>query len=109
MTHIDEMTSPKPLIIIIWTCHEMMTWMRKELIGSLDVIMLILAIGSWQMTADFCPAPTTILTQHDSHGPDDHPKTFDYHHYWTCQKMMAWMRMELIRSLDVIMLNFALW
>jgi predicted SAM-dependent methyltransferase len=20
------------------------------------------------------------LTQHDSHGPDDHPKTIDYHH-----------------------------
>jgi hypothetical protein len=23
---------------------------------------------------------TTNLTQHDSHGPDDHPKTIDNHH-----------------------------
>jgi hypothetical protein len=23
---------------------------------------------------------TTNMTQHDSHGPDDHPKTIDYHH-----------------------------
>jgi hypothetical protein len=23
---------------------------------------------------------TTNLTQRDSHGPDDHPKTFDYYH-----------------------------
>jgi hypothetical protein len=40
----DQMTTPKPLIIIIWTCHEMMTWMRKELIGSLDIIMLDLGL-----------------------------------------------------------------
>jgi hypothetical protein len=33
---------------------------------------------SWQ--ADFCRAPTTNLTQHDLHGPDDPPKTIDYHH-----------------------------
>jgi hypothetical protein len=32
------MITPKPLIIIIWTCHEMMVWMNMELIGSMDVI-----------------------------------------------------------------------
>jgi hypothetical protein len=30
--------------------------------------------------ADFCHAPTTNLTQHNPHGPDDTPKTIDYHH-----------------------------
>jgi hypothetical protein len=30
--------------------------------------------------ADFCHAPTTNLTQHNPLGPDDHPKTIDYHH-----------------------------
>jgi hypothetical protein len=29
---------------------------------------------------NFTPVLMTNLTQHDSHGPDDHPKTFDYHH-----------------------------
>jgi hypothetical protein len=34
-----QMTDPKPLIIIIWTCQEMMAWMSMELIGfSMDVI-----------------------------------------------------------------------
>jgi hypothetical protein len=28
----------------------------------------------------FCHSLTTNLFQHDSHGPDDHPKTIDYHH-----------------------------
>jgi hypothetical protein len=28
------MTTPKPLINIIWTCQEMMVWMGMELIGS---------------------------------------------------------------------------
>jgi hypothetical protein len=32
------MTTSKPPIIIIWTCQEMMTWMRMELIGSMDVV-----------------------------------------------------------------------
>jgi hypothetical protein len=32
------MTTPKPLIIIIWTCQEMMVWMSMELIGPMDVI-----------------------------------------------------------------------
>jgi hypothetical protein len=29
--------------------------------------------------ADFCCVPTTNLTQHNPHGPDDNPKTIDYH------------------------------
>jgi hypothetical protein len=32
------MTTPKPLIITIWTWQEMMVWMSMELIGSMDVI-----------------------------------------------------------------------
>jgi hypothetical protein len=37
-------------------------------------------IGFWlteagQISVDFCHTPTTNLTQHDTHGPDDHPKT----------------------------------
>jgi hypothetical protein len=43
------------------------------------------------------------LTQHDSHRPDDHPKTsIDYHRIWTCQKMMVLMSMELIDTVGVI-------
>jgi SHS2 domain-containing protein len=37
-------------------------------------------LGVGQITTDFCPTLTTNPTQHDSHGPDDHPKTIDYHH-----------------------------
>jgi hypothetical protein len=34
-----QMTNPKPLIIIIWACQEMMAWMSMGLIGSsMDVI-----------------------------------------------------------------------
>jgi hypothetical protein len=33
-----------------------------------------------QISADLCQTLTTNLTQYDSHGPDDHPKTIDYHH-----------------------------
>jgi hypothetical protein len=33
-----QMTAPKPLINIIWTCQEMMVLMSRELIGSMDVI-----------------------------------------------------------------------
>jgi hypothetical protein len=33
-----QMTTPKPLINIIWTCQEMMVWISRELIGSMDVI-----------------------------------------------------------------------
>jgi hypothetical protein len=33
-----QMTTPKPLINIIWTCQEMMVWMSRELISSMDVI-----------------------------------------------------------------------
>jgi hypothetical protein len=44
------------------------------------------AVGFWlgrygQITAGFiCHTLTTNLTQHDSHGPDEHPKTIDCHH-----------------------------
>jgi hypothetical protein len=37
-THMGQMTTPKPLIITIWTWQEMMVWMSMELIGSMDVI-----------------------------------------------------------------------
>jgi hypothetical protein len=36
-----QMTTPKPLIIIIWTCQKMMAWigwMSMELILPVDVI-----------------------------------------------------------------------
>jgi hypothetical protein len=33
-----QMTTPKPLIITIWTWQEMMVGMGMELIGSIDVI-----------------------------------------------------------------------
>jgi hypothetical protein len=75
-----QMTIPKPLIIIIWTCQEMMEWMSMELMSSMDVIWWDFGLGVGQITTDFCPTLTTNPTQHDSHGPDDHPKTIDYHH-----------------------------
>jgi hypothetical protein len=38
-------------------------------------------LGSYRANHNwFCHVLTTNLTQHDSHGPDDHPKTIDYHH-----------------------------
>ena len=73
-----RMITPKPLIIIIWTCQEMMVWMRMELFGSPDVIMLNFAL--WKMMRkfhEFYPSLITNLTQHDSHERDDHPKTID--------------------------------
>jgi hypothetical protein len=83
-----QMTNPKPLIIIIWACQEMMAWMRMVmgLIGSMDVIchLVGLWLKSWAIyiTADFLSSPHHInLIQHDSsHGPDDQPKTIDHHH-----------------------------
>jgi hypothetical protein len=51
-----------------------------ELIGFLDVIMLDFGLEVGQMAGDFYLVPMTNLTQHDSHGPDDYTKTFDYHH-----------------------------
>jgi hypothetical protein len=72
----DQMITPKPLINIIWTCQEMMVWMIMEMLGSVDVIWWDFG---WeirqQIKADCCQILTTNLTQHDSHGPDDHPKT----------------------------------
>ncbi len=96
-----QMTNPKPLIIIIWTCQEMMTWMSMELIGSVDVIWWDFGSEVGQITADFCHALTTNLTQHDSHGPDDSPKTIGYHHL-DMSKDDGQMSMELIGSVDVI-------
>jgi hypothetical protein len=37
-------------------------------------------LGKLRLIFDFCPFTTTTLTQHDPHGPDDHPKTIHYHH-----------------------------
>jgi hypothetical protein len=59
-----QMTSPKPLIII-----------KSITTGKVCKMTLV-----GQITADFCLALTTNLTQHDPHGPDDLPKTIDYHH-----------------------------
>jgi hypothetical protein len=43
---------------------------------------------------DFFHALITNLTQHDSHGPDDQPKTIDYHHLDMSRddgmELMAW-------------------
>jgi hypothetical protein len=54
--------------------------MSMELIGSVDVIWWDFGSEVGQITADLCHALTTNLTQHDSHGPDDSPKTIGYHH-----------------------------
>jgi hypothetical protein len=35
------MINPKPLIIIIWACQEMMSWMSMGLIGSMDILRWI--------------------------------------------------------------------
>jgi nucleoside diphosphate kinase len=83
-----QMTTPNPLIIIIWTCQEMMTRMSMELIGSVDVIWWNFGSEVGQIRADFCQTLKTNLTQHDSHGPDDNHKTIII--IWTCQEMRAW-------------------
>jgi hypothetical protein len=49
-----QMTTPKPLIIIIWTCQEMMAWMSMELICSVDVGCHLVGFEVGQITADFC-------------------------------------------------------
>jgi hypothetical protein len=47
----------------------------------LDVIWWDFGLEVGQITADFYQTLTTHLIQHyDSHGPDDYPKTIDYHH-----------------------------
>jgi hypothetical protein len=38
MTHMGQMTNPKPFIISKWTYQEMMAWIKMKLIGSIDVI-----------------------------------------------------------------------
>jgi hypothetical protein len=45
---------------------------------SVDVIWWDFGWKIWlQIKVDCCQILTTNLTQHDSHGPDDHPKTID--------------------------------
>jgi hypothetical protein len=39
-THMGQMTTSKPLIIIIWACQEMMAWMSMDMVGSMNVIWL---------------------------------------------------------------------
>jgi hypothetical protein len=58
----------------------MMAWMSMELIGSVYVSWQDFGSQVGQITADFCHALTTNLTQNDTHGPDDQPKTIDHHH-----------------------------
>jgi hypothetical protein len=60
--------------------RDMMAWMSMELIGSVDVSWQDFGSQVGQITADFCHTLTTNLTRHDTHGPDDQPKTIDYHH-----------------------------
>jgi hypothetical protein len=74
------MTPPKPLIIIIWTCQEMMVWMSMELIGPMDIIRSDFGSEVGKIFPHFCHSLTTNQTQHDSHGSNEYPKTIDYHH-----------------------------
>jgi hypothetical protein len=46
-----KMTTPKPLINIIWTCQKMMVWMGMELIGSVDVILSDFGLKVGQLVA----------------------------------------------------------
>jgi hypothetical protein len=46
--------------------------------------------------------PTTNLTQHDSHGPDDRINTIHYHHLSMSRVDGMIMSMELVGSMDVI-------
>jgi hypothetical protein len=77
-----QMMAPKPLIIIIYHlgmsrddgmhehgidyfygCHQVGLWLQ-----------------SWPNHRQFISRPNPNMTQNDSHGPDDGPKTIDYHH-----------------------------
>jgi hypothetical protein len=108
-----QMTTPKPLIIIVWTCQEMMAWigwMSTELIGSVNVIWWDFGLEVGQITADVCQTPTTNLTKCDSHMGQMTitPKPLIII-IWACQEMMAWigwMSMVLIGSVDVIWWDF---
>jgi hypothetical protein len=62
----------------------------------------ILGLEVGQMPAAiFCHTLTTNLTQHDSHGQDDHPKTNDYHPLGMSRDD-GMDEHELIGSMDVI-------
>jgi hypothetical protein len=51
-----QMITPKPLINFIWTCQEMMGWMSRELIGSMDVLIWYdFGTEVWQIMAVFAP------------------------------------------------------
>jgi hypothetical protein len=75
-----KMTTSKPLISIIWTCQEMMVWMSRELIGSMDVIWydgFVLAQTLDNSRLIFAMYSPQIRPSMTSHGQDDLPKTID--------------------------------
>jgi hypothetical protein len=108
MTHIGQMSNPKPLIIFLCICQKILARMSMELIGSLDDIWEDFNFGLevGQVTAhsfsDFSSRPDQKLTQNDLHGPQmSNPKPLIIFHC-TCQEILARMSMELIGSLDDI-------
>jgi hypothetical protein len=53
-----NMTTPKPLIDIIWTYQEMMEWMSMQLMGAVDVHMVgFFGLEVGQIKADFLHIP----------------------------------------------------
>jgi hypothetical protein len=50
-----------------------------ELIGSMDVIRWDFGLEVGPIMADFCHTTTTILTKHESQGPND-PMTLHFNH-----------------------------
>jgi hypothetical protein len=76
-----QMTNPKPFIF-----HRLNISRDDGMDeNGIDWLYGCCLIGFWlkvgQITsADFCYTPTTNLTQYDSHGPDDQPKTIHHHH-----------------------------
>jgi hypothetical protein len=63
---------------------------------------LSLEVGQIIQQCEFCCILlTTNLTQHDSHGQDDHPKTNDYHHLGMSRDD-GMDKHELIGSMGVI-------
>jgi hypothetical protein len=84
-SQMDQMTTSRPPIIIIWSCWRMIVWTSRILVGSMD--------GDWQndwlfsearqemQKVDFWQHPwTSNPTQHITNGPDDHLTTTNYHH-----------------------------
>jgi hypothetical protein len=85
----------------------MMVWMGMELIGSVDVILSDIGLKVGQLVADFCHTLTQIRPSITHMGKMTTPKPL-INIIWTCQKMMVWMSMELIGSVDVILSDFGL-